>query len=486
MSNQELNLTVPERKGKGGRGTRLVIVLLVCVLIVGIVNLVFAVLGSPDTEKDAGASAALPPEQQKELALKFEKQGLAEQAARAWREYLQTAALSDKERGNIMYRIGKVYHEEGVWDKALDAYYRAETYGLDSELRPEIGRRIAECLESLGKFAALRYELAERVGMDTDEEDTGEEVLAEIGPQKITKAELDRRIEAELDRQLGQLAGRLSPEQRKAQKERILQSLDSPQNRLDMLRQIVAEEVLYRKAREMELAERPEVRDMLRDAERKLLAQRVIEEEVGGSVNITPTDLETYYKAHKDKYTEPPQAKISHILVDSKDKAEEVLERLEKGESFEKLAGEMSMDEATRDAGGAIEQWVSKAGAHIPGIGESEEGKRLIFATDAGDVVREPVETGAGYHVIMVRERKPARQLPFEDVRNDAYRTLAAQKEREVQESLLATLRNEYDVVIHYSRFEQEKEDDSAGASQDIIVTPPAQDDSDEDNTQKQ
>ena len=53
----------------------------------------------------------------------------------------------------------------------------------------------------------------------------------------------------------------------------------------------------------------------------------------------------------------------------------------------------------------------------------------------------------------MLLEREPPRQKPLDEVRQEVYRALRAQKEREVQERLLSELRERYDVVVHQGAF---------------------------------
>lgn len=56
---------------------------------------------------------------------------------------------------------------------------------------------------------------------------------------------------------------------------------------------------------------------------------------------------------------------------------------------------------------------------------------------------------------------KDDKQQPFEDVKNDVYKTLRSQKEQEIQQELLTQLKEQYDVVIHQSALKnvEEKKD---------------------------
>jgi len=447
----ELDLSVPEREKKPSARPGAVRTLLVILLILGIANLVVSLSVPPRGERPP-ASIHLSPESQKNLALKLERQKLHATAVEAWQEYLASAQLDAEERAKIWYRVGKLHQEAGSYERALESFYRSESLAEVEELTPEINRRSQECLEALGKFAALRYHLAERVDLGKRETAPGEEVVAEIGEQKITKARLDQMIEGLIDRQLTQFAAYLPPEERNKQKEALLKHLSSPAQRVKMLKEFIAEELLYRRAREAKLADKRSVRALLRDAEKKILAGTALEQELADQIKILPGDLANYYQAHKKKYVEPEKAQISHILVKDHKATAAVRKRLQAGEAFEAVAKAVSEDKTTKENGGEISGWIEH-GSYIPGMGYSDDATAVIFTTEAGKVAQKAVKTDKGLHIIKVRERKPERQKPFDEVRHEVFQALRAQKEADVKKRLFEELTERYDVVIHHSKF---------------------------------
>ena len=355
------------------------------------------------------------------------------------------------------YRIGKLYQEEGRFEQALQSYYRSESCASLEELSMEMGRRVQECLQRVGKLSALRYELSERVGLNHEAGKEGDVVVAEIGAERITASELDRHIETKIEAQLASLSSYLPDEDRRAQKEKLLKQLHAPDQRLQLLQQVVVEEILYRKANASKLADDPETRWLLREMEKGFLAQRMIEREVNEQIRITPSDVETFYKAGSERYTVPARARIRHLLVSSKEEADTALRSLEAGEEFEELAKTLSEDQETREHGGEIEGWISK-GTSVPMLGDSKQVESFVFSGAAGAWMKEPVQTDRGYHLVQLIERQEERPRPFEEVRQEAYRDLRAQKEKEVQELLLTKLRNDYQVVIHHAAITHAKD----------------------------
>ena len=100
--------------------------------------------------------------------------------------------------------------------------------------------------------------------------------------------------------------------------------------------------------------------------------------------------------------TTEEQVHARHILVETEEEAQTVLARLEAGEDFVSLAKELSTDESTREDGGDL-GWLPR-GVMVP---EFEEAAFALQPGETGDIV----QTSFGYHIILVEERDPDREL---------------------------------------------------------------------------
>lgn len=91
----------------------------------------------------------------------------------------------------------------------------------------------------------------------------------------------------------------------------------------------------------------------------------------------------------------PREYQVSHILLANEAEAQRAAQRLKNGESFEKVAAEMSLDTGTKTHGGKINRW-TKAKDFSANFGREVQNLNLNqFSTT-------PVKTEFGWHLIRI------------------------------------------------------------------------------------
>jgi tetratricopeptide (TPR) repeat protein len=297
---EDLDLSVPDAGGRhsrsGGGGGAVTNMLLVILVLLAAAALYLQLGGAPKSLAPAAAGA----ESEKKLALKLEEKDLYNAAIEAWERYVSSARLRDEERAKIYWRLGNLYMKAERFEEAVGAYYRCEAAFRLADVENELARRVKRCLDRLGKFSAAGRELA---GRTTGAESGAEDVVAEIGQQKITLADLESEMERQADAAL-----KASPyavgEAGTRMRERILKEMSSTDAKMQMLDTMVIEEVLYRKAVDDGLAKGDDFRRMLSRLEKRVLAGKVMEKEMTDNIKIGESDLKNYYEAHKSDFTE--------------------------------------------------------------------------------------------------------------------------------------------------------------------------------------
>lgn len=266
----------------------------------------------------------LSAEQTKQLAAKLAQRNLYHQAAGAWQDYIVGAELTDTERARALFQVGMALEKAGLYAEVIEFYYRSETVAKLDDLTPQINEHIKDCFEKLGKFSALRYELMDRTSIRKAQDAAGE-IVAEIGAEKITQADLDVQIENAIENQLISIAAFMSTEQLNEQKKKMLEQYQNPRAKQQFLQSWLTQKILYRETLEEQLAEKPEVKKLMDELAQGLLSQQLMNEQLASKINITETDIETYYAANKDKFIEPAKAKISHILVNEEQQTKDII-----------------------------------------------------------------------------------------------------------------------------------------------------------------
>ena len=222
--------------------------------------------------------------------------------------------------------------------------------------------------------------------------------------------------------------------------------MDDEAIRLEVLRSLVAQRVMERKARKLGLQDDPQVRLATEHAEREVLVRKLVADEVKRRVKIEPADVKLYYDAHPEIFREPARYRLAQILADDLKQEERIRAALAIS-SFEEVAKEESRDRETAAKGGVIEGEVVIGKSH-PLLGDTRRLQKLLAEVPVGEVAPESLKTTRGRHVLRVIERQEGAPIPFDQVQEDAARMLRAEREQQALQVMMAAALGESDVEI--------------------------------------
>jgi peptidyl-prolyl cis-trans isomerase C len=124
-----------------------------------------------------------------------------------------------------------------------------------------------------------------------------------------------------------------------------------------------------------------------------------------------------------------------HILVDSKDKAREIYEKIAHGSDFAQLARENSKDPGSKDQGGELGFFTR--GQMVPQFEEA------AFKLKKGEV-SDPVESQFGWHIIRVDDRRQRAAPAFETVKDRVVASMIHKKAQQIATDLRGKAQIEY------------------------------------------
>ncbi|MBI5049627.1 MAG: peptidylprolyl isomerase [Nitrospirae bacterium] len=215
------------------------------------------------------------------------------------------------------------------------------------------------------------------------------------------------------------------------------------------------------------------IKDLEAEIEKDIIIEKLFKREVEDKIVVSDEEIKAHYENNTQKYKELEQVKLRHIMVrfeknppipplskgdvgglndgkgefekegqgtevkktrnkeEAKVMAEGLLERIKKGEDFATLAYEYS-DDPYKVKGGDF-GYIHR-GRMVPEI------EALAFGMKTGEIMG-PLETEQGFYIIKIEDRKPERQLSFDEVRDRIKNELEEKKKKERIEEWLKTMR---------------------------------------------
>jgi peptidyl-prolyl cis-trans isomerase C len=188
-------------------------------------------------------------------------------------------------------------------------------------------------------------------------------------------------------------------------------------------------EEAYKKA----LAQAGVTEEKLREQARDTIAvQKYVQTKLAPQATVPDQAVQAFYEKNKGQMNVPERLHLRHILVmvdpkatpadreKAKQKAQDLLKRVQGGEDFAKVATEASDDPSSKGRGGDI-GLVAKGQAPPPF-------EAAAFALKKPNELSPIVESSYGYHIIQLVERKEPSTVPYEQVKGRIEQMLKQQQ----------------------------------------------------------
>jgi peptidyl-prolyl cis-trans isomerase C len=172
--------------------------------------------------------------------------------------------------------------------------------------------------------------------------------------------------------------------------------------------------------------------------EEKLLAEKVIRSAIHFQEKIDEKEALRYYEAHPSSFQIGQKVRARQIIVSDGEEAIQILKRLKRGESFEKVAKEKSLG-PEKVQGGDL-------GYFSPGEKPTEFDH--VFNMEVG-AISEVIKSPYGYHIFKLEEKMEPRQIPFEEARLGIQQELGQKKAEENYQKWLNDLKGKAKVKIN-------------------------------------
>ncbi len=234
------------------------------------------------------SGSAVDVDQAKKLAGDLRDNKLYGAAIEEYRALLANGSLSNAEKGNISYLIGKIYFEDlKDYENAAAYYVRSKDYDPNGNYISDASQNLVASLEKLGHLIDAKRELSEAADIDKPSSVPGDVPVAKIGATSIWRSEIERRIQSLPDETQKQL---MSVEARK-----------------NFIRQYVGVELMYRAALREGYDKDPDIRQREELVVKNLLVQKYVANKVMPAVKIDTADVRNFYTANKaEKYKSQP------------------------------------------------------------------------------------------------------------------------------------------------------------------------------------
>jgi len=210
---------------------------------------------------------------------------------------------------------------------------------------------------------------------------------------------------------------------------------------------LVAQELVYADAKKdgvLKSAEYKKELEKVLDRVKIQLASKVWEKRQFDKVKVSAKDIKAYYNTHPEEFSEKPKVRASHILVKTEKEAKDITKELSslKGAALSTKFADLAKAKSTGPSGpkGGDLGFFGQ-GQMVPAFNDA------AFSMKKGEVTKNPVKSQFGYHVILVTDKKEAKNLPFDEVKGFIEQKLKVEAFKEQMKQKMEDLKKKAKII---------------------------------------
>jgi peptidyl-prolyl cis-trans isomerase C len=211
----------------------------------------------------------------------------------------------------------------------------------------------------------------------------------------------------------------------------------SEEGKKQFLEELIKRELIYHDAKRNGLHRDDEFKEKVEEFKKMTLVKMALEKEVEEKTQLPPETAQEFYDKNPGEFMIGSEVRVKHILVETEEKAQEIYEKIQKGEDFSTLAKKFSRDKGTAKKGGDLGFF--GRGKMVP------EFEVVAFNLKKGSISK-PVKTRFGFHVIKVIDKKQGRQGSFDEVKDAITKRISMERQKELFTSYIGELKETFSV----------------------------------------
>jgi len=217
----------------------------------------------------------------------------------------------------------------------------------------------------------------------------------------------------------------------------------------EFLQKLVERELLLQEGVKKGLGKDEEILRKVEQFKQGLIIEALTEKLCARKDEVSNKEVEAYYRGNKAQFFLGERVRVRHIMVKTMSEAQEIRDRLNRGEDFIALAKQYSIW-PTKQQGGDL--------GYITRGMVDKSFEDAAFALKRRGEISGIVKTKLGFHIIRLEDRQGPHQLTFAEVREEIGKFLRDKKRQEILAAHLKGLREGAQISINEQLLAAEEE----------------------------